>query len=102
MGITAADPPPWLRRMKRLGYPPGWLLPPEGRAAALAAGEAARNDHRLFLQWSALAGLELKRIALHSQLRGCRRSSQWWCVPMVSRPLWSSRTCHKLVALLKY
>jgi PSP len=27
LGISASAPPPWLARMRRLGYPPGYLVP---------------------------------------------------------------------------
>lgn len=34
LGIAAAAPPPWLARMKLLGYPPGYLAPEDGEASS--------------------------------------------------------------------
>ncbi|CAI5457748.1 unnamed protein product [Closterium sp. Yama58-4] len=51
MGLGDRDPPPWLRRMRELGYPPGYLGYEEeetakvkGQGAAATAGKASKEE----------------------------------------------------------
>ena len=47
LGIGPADPPPYLRRMRELGYPPGYMGVPPSSAADGGEARADGGEERL-------------------------------------------------------